>query len=359
MILWRGKMACVRITWLLLFLFDFSHFGTTFATREQIQGGELECVSDLYFLNSQFGWVSISDQQVVYSTSDGGETWSRHPTPTGLYRITFVDPSLGWALGGTSDQDSKPSLGVFKTKDAGRTWTLVSNIKEIAIGGREYLNGILFPDSKTGYLIGAKKGGYSIVLVTHDGGETFSRIEQLSGIFGASRGIFSDKTGGVWITGNESMALSRDNGKHWQDTKPDKWKGGSVIEGGQFANERRGFAVGMRIFSTSDAGSHWEEIVDSKEGQPFGAIHFWDNDHGCAASNTTLLFCTSDGGNSWTKRRVLPVSKNPQQTNGKGFFRMFFMSGGRTGWLLDYDGNLHKTTDMGNTWQPFEFPKNK
>lgn len=353
-----NMIRTVAVTRLALFLAYLSSFGVPIVSAGQFPSHNLGEVSDVFFLNPLRGWVSASDQQAIFLTSDGGETWTRHLTPTGLYHITFIDPDAGWALGGTLDHDSRPSLGVFRTENAGRTWNLVSYINDVVPGEGGYINDIIFLNHQTGYLIGAQKGGNSIVLVTHNGGRTFSRIEELSGVFGGSRGIFSDKSGGVWITGNEHMIVSRDNGEHWQIRRPDNWNGGSVIEGGQFTDDVHGFAIGMRIFSTSDGGGHWTEVADSRQGQPFTAINFWDKEHGCVASDTRLLFCSTDGGQSWATRRVLPVSKNPQQPDGNRFFRMFFVHGGQVGWLLDYEGNLFKSTDTGGTWQPFHFPTN-
>src|SRR5262249_21843278 len=112
--------ASLRILCLLLSLTTVSPL-TTAERNQPHRFADLETISDLFFVDDVHGWVAISGKQTVYSTADGGKTWSRNGTPTGLYSLTFIDSSIGWALGGTSSQEGN-SIGVFKTIDGGHTW---------------------------------------------------------------------------------------------------------------------------------------------------------------------------------------------------------------------------------------------
>src|SRR5262249_32982238 len=145
--------------------------------------------------------------------------------------------------------------------------------------------------------------GMSVVLRTTDGGNTFSEIREISGIFQGSRGVFLGSAGDYWVVGTDSLNVSKDLGKSWQRVVIQS----NNTEAGQFIGKSgHGFVVGTHIFSTIDSGGHWNKVLTSEEAHYFRALHFWDPVHGCAVGASSFIFCSSDGGSTWTKNRVLP-----------------------------------------------------
>lgn len=83
---------------------------------------------DLHFFDPQSAFLGVRCTQYspdspdptftyyMYTTQDGGTTWSSQPYPGGT--LLFVDPLNGWAL----------SREVYQTTDGGVTWTLVNNV---------------------------------------------------------------------------------------------------------------------------------------------------------------------------------------------------------------------------------------
>jgi photosystem II stability/assembly factor-like uncharacterized protein len=65
---------------------------------------------------------SVSSTVVVFTTTDGGRTWSQWHTPeTTLIASAFVNATDGWALMTPSDT-SNDDTSLWATNDAGRTW---------------------------------------------------------------------------------------------------------------------------------------------------------------------------------------------------------------------------------------------
>jgi len=111
-------------------LFHLAHTadgGTTWTTRalSLFEPGEIASFAEkagMGWFDAQTSWISVKQTSgsnfsigTLFTTSDGGETWSRSALPV-ADKIIFDDPQTGWAVGGpTGDQ-------IFNTQDAGATW---------------------------------------------------------------------------------------------------------------------------------------------------------------------------------------------------------------------------------------------
>jgi len=93
---------------------------------------------------------------LLYSTSDGGQTWQIRPFPAGALR--FLDPQVGWSLGEV----------VYQTLDGGATWTEMSRVS--------WKGQFSFVDEFHGWAVGEEltAAGRSYELyTTGDGGRTW------------------------------------------------------------------------------------------------------------------------------------------------------------------------------------------
>ena len=71
------------------------------------------------FVDMQHGWVT--DGMVLYSTSDGGQHWTKLSPGANFKQVTdlsFVSSTTGWAIG----RQSNTSSFLLKTTDGGKTW---------------------------------------------------------------------------------------------------------------------------------------------------------------------------------------------------------------------------------------------
>jgi photosystem II stability/assembly factor-like uncharacterized protein len=94
--------------------------GQTWSYQGDVQDGK---AVDFYSLDS--GWIAADSG--LYFSSDSGVTWSpaaANGIPSGEYmlKVDFVDLQNGWALG-TPDSSTQVPLNLYHTTDGGANWT--------------------------------------------------------------------------------------------------------------------------------------------------------------------------------------------------------------------------------------------
>jgi photosystem II stability/assembly factor-like uncharacterized protein len=113
-------------------------------TRQLHRGNGGLAARDAWFLDARHGWLASDLAGTIWSTNDGGMTWSTswRDTKTGVYAVRFLDADRGWAVGiRYPDYDSLPkgeapgdAQGlILATTDGGATWreTLVPQVPGI------------------------------------------------------------------------------------------------------------------------------------------------------------------------------------------------------------------------------------
>jgi hypothetical protein len=131
------------------------------------------------FFNSNDGVVGLEycttdvgcpiPRAFVYKTHDGGGQWSVPiRIPMGVDRLIFIDPN-NW-IGVIGDMMAVHS--VIRTTDAGQHWTVVASA-DGSYSPWDLLEAMDFIDPLHGWALGAI-GGYSALLVTSDGGRTWT-----------------------------------------------------------------------------------------------------------------------------------------------------------------------------------------
>ena len=97
-------------------------------------------------------------QTFLYTSTNGGETWSSHTQPVMFDYIQFLNPGVGWYAGGGR---------VYLTEDGGKTWQPVTGLGE---GQPDFI------DQTTGWMVA--RAGVSITLVqTNDGGASWTQLK--------------------------------------------------------------------------------------------------------------------------------------------------------------------------------------
>ncbi len=120
--------------------------------------------------SGQSGWLVVKcngfgpgvARTFLYTSANGGQTWSSHSLPALIDFVQFLNPGTGWFAGGGR---------VYQTGDGGQTWQPVSGL-----GGEGQLD---FIDQTAGWMIA--KTGDSITLVqTKDGGATWAQLKPVT-----------------------------------------------------------------------------------------------------------------------------------------------------------------------------------
>lgn len=320
-------------------------------------------VSDVFFLDSSHGWVLQArlSARVLLRTTDGGRTWASSKVDTGLYKVDFVDPNFGWGLSVTLGPGNLTAISLMQTKDSGSHWEKISNLFTSTASDQGVINEILFVDRLRGWLLGERTAGRPLLLNTVDGGRTTRDVARVLPSGARIASIFSGGNKRLWLFGTNTILFSDDDGLSWQNQlrqnpgdlsqKEVALRDGWVFENG------KGWAVGQGmggvLLGTDNLGVTWKVDRELPQANFFVRLFFWDQRHGCAVGASTILYCTIDGGESWTARSVLPPAKRQVGFLSNVYVKLYMSVEGE-GWALDEGGFLYHTTDAGQSWSPFD-----
>jgi photosystem II stability/assembly factor-like uncharacterized protein len=325
-------------------------------------------VVDAYFLDVIRGWLVLWDRpghgSYIFQTRDGSRTWRLRTAPLGLYRLYFSGPRSGWGLtyrpaSGVSGSETGPTMSpgfnyLVRTLDGGRTWTRIS-AHPITRDHWVSIAGLAFADSERGWACGWTADQAPVVLETSDGGKTFRVPSGLPRGTGPCYGVLFGPSVGLWIYGEGFVLHSGDGGKTWEELPDIANLGIDYVYSGFFFDDGRGWLAGggphWSVLSTTDFGRHWRPAPGTDPNTVMYDVWFPDPAHGCAAGESAEIFCTSDGGLSWSGHRVtLPAGSLWRSAS---FTKVFMLPSGR-GWLLQLCGFLYRTSDGGETWRAFD-----
>ncbi|MGV8018236.1 MAG: YCF48-related protein [Ignavibacteria bacterium] len=193
------------------------------------------------------GWSLLSDS-AIFKTSDGGETW--HPViVSGLFgvdKFSFINSYTGWAAGYGYNKEF-----VVKTTDGGSNWFMVYTDPVHT----DYFYSLQFLNANTGWVIGLKSAGPSLIIKTTDGGVTWT---------------------------------------HQYHNHTTNWELYDI----QMINENTGWIVGDVgvIVKTTNGGANWRAQINPSFGFAMFAVYFSGIDTGLAVGMMGRIIKTVNGG---------------------------------------------------------------
>lgn len=149
-----------------------------------------------FFLNEQEGWIcggGPSDD--ILKTEDGGITWHYQATGnsnTYLSDIFFVDPDVGWTVGGSGR--------FLKTTDGGADWIVQPSLPSNS------LESVWFVNENVGWTVGLQ----GKIFKTTDGGANW--VTQKSGTASTLKSLFFVDENTGWVAGYGGTILGTTNG---------------------------------------------------------------------------------------------------------------------------------------------------
>jgi photosystem II stability/assembly factor-like uncharacterized protein len=317
-------------------------------------------VSDIFFSDALRGSMIVEDhtaqKSFLFTTRDGGRSWTKRDAPNGITKLFFYNADLAWALRQEEKSPSEGSHYLLLTSDGGKNW------RSTPLHGNGEPESapidLAFINPHRGWIVGVGDGGSCLVQGTSDGGKTVHRLLSPSTLIDHCRGVLVGKNVGVWVWGS-SILHSSDNGHTWQRAIDLRQMGMHRmlfdILSATFLSSGRGLFVGQDdnalVLRTDDLGEHWNAALKSEDAGNFSAVSFFDDRHGCALSvYPVLLFCTEDAGLTWKRRDVLPPTN---KENADFFVKLVTLKSGH-GWAVRGGGDLYETSDSGFTWQAID-----
>lgn len=258
------------------------------------------------------------------------------PTFSSVSHIQMIDNSTIFFTG---------EAGVFKSTDAGLTWTSFTPYNFPGSNLQQYYlysfigRGMHFLNGTTGFIYGESSFGYQSIFKTSDGGASFILVYYKLGGYVTSMQFITSMIGYA-TTSEGKVAKTIDGGQTWSELTIANT---SRLNALHFTDATHGVAVGKNvILTTADGGANWTTITTTKD---LKHVTHADNQNLFASGDLLELVKSNDGGATWTD-----ASLNNIPTINNYFGRVLFTSP-TTGFLATSLG-LFKTTDGGNFWAP-------
>src|SRR4051812_40635777 len=289
-----------------------------FAWRPQASGvtARLRGVSAI---SERVAWASGA-QGTVLRTADGGATWQKLTIPDAAkldFRdIDAISDKTAYALSIGNGAASR----IYKTTDAGAHWRLQFTNGD----DKAFYDAMAFWDEAHGLAISDSIEGAFIVLMTRDGGSTWTRVPA-----GALPPALPNE--GAFAGSGTNIAVL-DGGRAWIGT---------------------GASTRSRMLRTVDGGASWtiaETPIASSASSGIFSVAFRDPRHGItvggdyrkeseAVDNAAV---TSDGGVTWTA------------VKGLGGFRSAIAAvpGAPRSWIAVGPSGTDVSADDGHGWTP-------
>lgn len=269
--------------------------GTTFTTYTPISGANGTSFGStmMSFANVKDGWLvdgNVSTSTLLHTT-DGGITWrSVYPRASDfpIMGVSFVSTQRGFGIGIVGDRNL-----VLVTNNGGHTFTSLSHLPvkhDTTYLGAYFGQGISFINRNRGYAVGGDEQLYE----TQSGGHTWSLVKTPKGnVFSV---YFVHGTLDGKITTSTRNYVTKNGGLSWVagPANPSFSSGFTGNTGSiRWTEEQNGQGFGKSI----DDGHHytWYQFPSFMTITP-ASMDFFDGNHGYLWTLSGRLFITNDGG---------------------------------------------------------------
>jgi len=283
----------------------------------------------MYFFDDKQGYLATENGQILY-TADGGRSWETrvdYDSYNQFRTLTFVTKDKGYATVDFGD--------LWKTTDGGRTWNAVDLS---ALGWGTRVGDIQFTSDTKGFL--ATESNF---YTTTNGGQSWTKVTSVYGMYGASIKFVDDKLGFLFGAGYGPFFRTVDGGDTWEMIETGMSPGGVVgvaqALGKLFVatksayysyNATRGIGV------SADNGATWSVLNNFTERQLYD-IQFRSDKKGVVLGEDGY-FKTDDNGLTWKQQTINGLTNS---------YDLHFIDDNTM--LIINDGHVYKSTDGGAT----------
>lgn len=309
--------------------------------------------------------VLMTGESGLWVSNDGGSTFINvHQAEHSSLR--FLDGSNGYVLRKGNPLDL--SFQLYRTNDSGANWVAQSDSPDDA----RYAGFAQYFVLNANTMWKTQENFDSSLFRTSNGGNSWQRLSHDRNLGFMARG------NSVWVRTNRQldrdMLRSLDNGNTWSYAIVPEASGSFYFRDGL----NGWFFAQQQVYRTQDGGSTWAVTANM---QLVREIFFADANNGWAVfqGNNTVIFSTSDGGQSWQQQfdadcevgqmemvnaqngwavcrqggSVLRYQNGNWQKIATGTnhaFRGMMTGGENLMWAVGSNGLLLRTTNGGNSW---------
>jgi photosystem II stability/assembly factor-like uncharacterized protein len=260
-------------------------------------------MSDIYFIDSLYGWATHANGGVL-RTSNSGFNWDTTQLVNGIGPVSsvyFIDKNTGWAVG---------VAGLIrKSTNGGINWIIQDSTFNIDY----YYNSVHFFNKDTGIVVGAKNISYGYIIKTINGGLNWSKMYISDSAYTYLRGQFWFNAYTGWVCGDNRLLLTTNGGLNFANYFfgiPPTQNGSNALIAIFFTNNSTGWIGGsnidrQNIYKTTNGGINWV-FQDNPAAQfdfpQINDVKFISSDTGWAAHGTPfsgMILFTSNGGDNW------------------------------------------------------------
>src|SRR5712664_24954 len=194
-------------------------------------------VGSISFITPREGWINVvtgfypphNTLTDIYRTNDGGDKWIKIKG-CNCTEIVFLNSTTGWM---SMIEWAHDSLGLFVTRDGGRTWRLQKIPLPVEVGPHWQVlsqpppkfftarDGILpvFYDLLGDSL--QETGRQFVLYATHDSGETWTHTKPLPfSLWGSFITYAAVDTNHAWVKQENVLYVTNDGGRRWTTMPP-------------------------------------------------------------------------------------------------------------------------------------------
>jgi photosystem II stability/assembly factor-like uncharacterized protein len=290
----------------------------------------------------------------VFKSLDGGKTWAhmglQETRHIGRVVIHPGNPDIVYVAAVGYHFSANPERGLFKTEDAGKTWKKVLFISEkvgvVDVALNPQNPDIIYAASYDKWRLPwhfEEAGPESAIYKSTDAGKTWTRL---------SGGLPGGKIGRISLAisrRNPNILYARVENKNLRPPSADE-----VKKAQEQKREPAGRPVGGEIYRSDDAGLSWRKMNSEKDNPGaskwYGQIAIDPNDDQVIYVPDVRFQRSTDGGKTWGKDRVENIAPkvhvdhhvvwiNPRDSDHL---------------ILGNDGGLAASYDRGKTWDVYE-----
>jgi photosystem II stability/assembly factor-like uncharacterized protein len=271
------------------------------------------------------------DDQTVFRTTDGGNSWDSVSSFQASVRdLQFLSPSNGWYLNYEEET-------VYRSQDGGITWEICLEPPQPG-----FISSLFFLNEETGW-VGGKKEDSGIIYKTNDAGDNWTEITM--GVDHPSDVFFLDMNYG-WAVSDNYVARTTDGGNTWEYSQV---AGAIYLQEPHFLNdqfgwmyERNYFDETSQLYYSNDGGITWYEdyclpthgydMNFDPQGNgwlvgAYGAVLNWNQENLISSNHEFSLSSVKYHMNAYPNPFDGEINFEIEMEQTKGIFQVFDMNG--------------------------------